>query len=310
MTYAMQLALVVLRLVQFASAMVLLGSPSFALALVRRLPSDSLARHAFEAWLHQILLAAAAVALVSAVLWLDLEAAIMGGGWSDALDPGIVGTVLFSTDFGGAWQWHLGIGIALLAVLLPSLKSVRRITLVAALGAAFVASLAWAGHAVMYPGPTQVGVMAIHMLAGGLWLGSLPALIHSLRLAMRLRTRELADALVQLLPRYSRAGYLAVTLVLLTGIANSAFLVDGIRALVTTAYGVVLLVKIVLVLIMVSIAAVNRFRLLPSIIFPGQGRVSDALTALLRMVALEQATAVLILGAVSLLGTLAPAIRH
>ena len=130
----------------------------------------------------------------------------MGGGWSDALDPGTVGTVLLSTDFGAAWQWHLGIGIALFAVLLPPLKSVRRVTLVVALGAAFVASLAWAGHAVMYPGLTQVGVMAVHLLAGGLWLGSMPALFQSLKLARRPCTRELADILAHLLPVYSRGG--------------------------------------------------------------------------------------------------------
>lgn len=292
----MELALVLLRLVEFAAAMLLLGMPAFAFALGRCAPAASLHR-AFDDFLRRSLLGAAAVAFLAAALWLDLEAAIMANGWDAAFDPDTLAAVL-GTAFGRAWIWHLGFGAALLVLYLPPLAPDLRTALGALLGAGFVASLAWAGHAVMRPGLSGVLVQAVHLLAGGLWLGSLPALFRLLGMAP---TRERADALRRILPLYSRAGYGAVALVLLTGILNSAFLVGSPGALVGTAFGRMLIVKVGLVLLMVAIAARNRFLLQPQ-------AVSGRSYALWRSVAVEQAVAVLILAAVSLLGTLPPAL--
>ena len=161
----------------------------------------------------------------------------------------------------------------------------------------------------MHPGPWHLLVQILHLLAGGLWLGSLPALFHLAARARRQGASEAHEALRRMLPLYSRVGYAAVGTVLLTGCLNSWFLVGSIAALRDTPFGRVLLAKIFLVLLMVGVAAVNRLVLQPRIIAPcSAGAV--AARALWRSVALEQVTGGLVLAAVSVLGTLPPAMAH
>ena len=150
---------------------------------------------------------------------------------------------------------------------------------------------------------------SFHLLAGGLWLGSLPALFHLAALARRDGATEAQEALRRMLPLYSRTGYAAVGTVLLTGFLNSWFLVGSIAALTSTAFGRVLCAKIVLVLLMIGVAAANRFVFQPRITAPTlDGAV--AVRALWRSVALEQSLGGLVLAAVSVLGTLPPAMVH
>jgi putative copper resistance protein D len=288
--------------------MMLFGCSAFALTLATRFPAASAVRQDFDRWLRRSLLLAGIVALVSAALWLDLEAGIMGNGWSRTFDPDTIALVLFDTSFGHAWCWHIGFGAALLGLVLLAPARSGATALAAMLAVAFVASLAWAGHAVMFPGNSHLMVMVIHLLAGAVWLGSLPALFHVLTEARRDRSADWQDALSYMLPIYSRAGYVAVSLVLLTGILNSWFLIGGIGKLGTTPYGQVLLVKIALVLAMVGIAGINRFALLPNIAIPGPESASIAAARALRCsVAIELGTGALVLAAVSVLGTLPPA---
>ena len=162
----------------------------------------------------------------------------------------------------------------------------------------------------MHPGLSHVLVQAIHLLAGGVWLGSLPALFHLAARARRTgfgfaHATAAQEALRRMLPVYSRMGYAAVGAVLLTGLLNSWFLVGGVTALTSTAFGHVLLAKVALVLLMVGVAAINRFVLQPRIVAPdGDGAVP--VRALWRSMAVEQGLGVLVLAAVSLLGTLPP----
>lgn len=301
MSGALEPLLIAARLVQFASAMILLGAPLFRLSLGRAFDDAAMARAYFDRRLRLMLIAAAALALLSAALWLDLEAAIMGGDWREALDSETVATVLQQTVFGHAWRWHMAIATALLGfVLLVRGDSKIRAWyfVVAALAAALIVSMAWAGHAVMRPGVSHVAIQAVHLLAGGVWLGSLPALFLLAERGRRDPNGAWVAALRHVLPRYSRAGYLAVGLVLLTGCLNSWFLVGSPGALVTTEFGRVLLVKVALVLVMVALALANRFAVAP--------RFPATLPALWRNVAWELGVGLLVLAAVSVLGTLPP----
>ena len=64
----------------------------------------------------RLALIASVVALLTAVAWLQLEAAAMAGDWSAALDVSVIGTVLSDTAFGHAWVAHLVLAAALVAV--------------------------------------------------------------------------------------------------------------------------------------------------------------------------------------------------
>jgi copper resistance protein D len=301
----LETALAAVRFVQFAAAMVLLGAPVFALGLQFRCPGFAAAERDFATWLRRVLIAAAITALVSALLWLDLEAAAMGGGWSEAFDRDTLATVLFETLFGHAWLWHLALEAALLAVLL-AWRGTSALVLVALLAAAHAASLAWAGHAVMHPGAAPLAAQVLHLLAGGLWLGSLPALYHLLARAHSAPSPALDHAVRTLLPLYSRVGYAVVSVLVLSGIGNSIFLVGSTGALVATPYGRVLLAKIALVLATIAVALDNRLTQTPRIL----DRDPAAVASLARHVALEQGLALLVLAAVSVLGLLPPALQQ
>jgi len=301
----MEAALAVARLLQFAAAMVLLGTPAFALGVALRCPDFAAAEPAFGRWVRRASLVAALVSLASAALWLDLEAAAMGDAWSEALNRDTVGAVLFDTVFGRVWLWHLGLEAALIVCLL-ALRGTGALGLIVALAAAHVASLAWAGHGVMRPGATLLTVLSLHLLAGGLWLGSLPALFHLLTRARAAPSAARDRAVRIMLPLYSRVGYGVVSLLVLTGIANSVYLVASARLLFGTAYGRVLILKLVLVTATIAVALSNRIVLAPRI----AGGHGAPVAALARRVALEQALALLILAAVSVLGLLPPALQQ
>jgi len=308
----MEMALIAARAVQFASAMIVLGTPLLRLGLGLGFEHAATACGEFDRWLRRLMLIAAALALASALAWLDLEAAIMGDGWGEAIDSETIEAVLLQTTFGHAWIWHLAFGATLLATLLfTRVWAAARGWAILGLAAGLVASLAWAGHAVMQPGSAHVMVQVIHLLAAAVWLGSLPALYYLLERSRRAEGSAWHTALIQLLPRYSRAGYCAVAAVVLTGCLNSWFLVGSLPALVATDFGRVLLAKVGLVLVMVAVAAINRVHLAPRIRLQ---RVSQdqarALVALWRNVATEQLLGALVIVAVSVLGTLPPAIAH
>ncbi len=207
----------------------------------------------------------------------------MGGGWSEAFDRDTLATVLFETLFGHAWLWHLGLEAALLAVLL-AWRGTGALVLVTLLAAAHAASLAWAGHAVMHPGAAPLAAQVLHLLAGGLWLGSLPALYHLLARAQSAPSPALDHAVRTLLPLYSRVGYAVVSVLVLSGIGNSIFLVGSTGALLATPYGRVLLVKIALVLGMIAVALDNRLSQTPQIL----DRHPASVASFARQVALEQ----------------------
>jgi len=109
------------------------------------------------------------------------------------------------------------------------------------------------------------------------------------------------------LPQFSHMGYIAVVLAAITGIANTAILVGGIDRLTGTGYGRLLLAKIVLFLLLVVLAAVNRFILVPRI--DREGAPLAGTTALLWAIGLEQALGLAILAIVSILGTWPPALH-
>src|SRR5437660_1546151 len=61
----------------------------------------------FDAWFGHVALAAALVALISAIALLLCQTAAMAGSPAAALDFATVSVVLFETHYGRVWCWHL-----------------------------------------------------------------------------------------------------------------------------------------------------------------------------------------------------------
>ena len=132
-----------------------------------------------------------------------------------------------------------------------------------------LAGLALIGHAAMGVGAARTAHevnQIVHLLAAGVWLGGLMPVGWLLRQALATGgDAELVFAR-DALRHFSQMGYAAVALVALTGALNSLVVVGSFQAMFGTAYGRLLAFKIMLFVVMVVAALVNRFRLAPRIV--------------------------------------------
>jgi putative copper resistance protein D len=233
------------------------------------------------------------VAGIAALGW-GLAIAYQIGGGIDVSVVTLLGRIWLTTGFGRALLTASLLG---LTMALTGLGGGRRRWLGLGLGAALLIALSFVGHAAGsgLAGGARLGVKATHLLAAGVWLGGLPPLAWALR--------RQSPSTVILLRRFGTLGGVAVTLVLATGLVSIAFVVEIAGGRLGHLYTRVLIVKLALVLGLLAVAALNRFRLTPMM----ARRPHEALTALRRTVLLEQVLAFAILASVATLGQLDPA---
>jgi putative copper resistance protein D len=256
-----------------------------------------------------------AIAVISGAMWLVLTAASMSGQPpADVFAQGVLWTVLAQTTFGNDWLARFALACLLAAAFAPflSTRRIEPVTLKAALAilaAAFVGSLAWAGHAtggVGVEGIVHPIADILHLIAAAAWIGALIPLALLLQAAGSDET-SLAIARTATL-RFSTLGIASVATLLVTGVVNSWYLAGSVAALIETDYGRLLLVKIALFFAMVAIAAVNRLRLTPQIVqHASTATVLQALRALRSNAAIEASAGAIVIIIVAVLGTLPPA---
>jgi copper transport protein len=140
--------------------------------------------------------------------------------------------------------------IAMLAMPLEG-KVGRWISLLALLGVG--ASLAASGHASSVELLTR-GAVFLHGITIAFWIGALAPLAA----AMAAPTRRAEE-----IKRFSRAIPVPLVLLLASGFVLAVVELQRMDALWTTAYGLVLTAKLVAVLVLLALAAVNRFALTP-----------------------------------------------
>jgi putative copper resistance protein D len=280
------------RLVGFAGAAVLAGAPVAVL------------RARFEPpGMQALVRLAATLVFVSVALSLVGETQVMAGDPAAGADPKMLWTVLSATEFGRA----LGVRAALaLAVLAASALPRPRVmcTAVAILGFGALASFAWTGHGAADSGGAGVVHLTAdlaHLAAAGTWIGALVAfLIMTACARAHGRTSDLAAAL----SGFSGVGTLAVATLILSGGVNAWFLIGPAHFFTAAGgdYGRLLIAKLALFVVMIALAALNRFRLTPAL----AAHDPAALRALRVSVGLETATGLLILAIVAGLGAMAP----
>ncbi len=304
----MEITLVGLRFVQYMAVMILFGSSLFPYYALAKNGSNRGCDTDMAAFVQRVAFYASLAALVSAIGWLGCEAVLMSGDANGYRDSTTIRAVLGGTEFGEIWRWRL-----LLLLLLPIYLAWRFLTHRAPLvwpvlvsGALLVASLAGVGHGAMGLGFsewTHLGNQALHLLAAAVWVGGLVSLFHAIRyiqgagLGIEMQRGALA--------RFSLVGFIAVLLIVASGLLNSWFLVGSFHALFDTTYGQVLMVKVACFLFMVALAFFNRLFLMPRL--SGTDGGENSLRLLLRSIATEQIFAILVVASVSLLGTLPPA---
>jgi putative copper resistance protein D len=282
-------ALAICRMLHYSAAMVLFGASLYVFGVC---PVRIAAALGQLTW--RLVYSATVVVGISAALWLALEAGSMGEGWLDAFNLDTIKTALFDTDFGLAWQVHCLLIASLVVGVIFGWRGV-----VAPVSALSLASLGLIGHATMQMGVSEWlhhANLAVHLLSSGFWPGSLIPLLATLAI---LRRHVNDDAIVAL-QRFSSGGHWAVAAVLGTGFVNTALTV-GTTPNVGSLYVRLLGIKILLVLFMIGLAIVNRYKLLPQL--RGQPRALDALIC---NSAAELVLGALVVALVSLFGLLEP----
>jgi copper transport protein len=205
--------------------------------------------------------ASAALALLAAAVSVPLAGAYQQGlPLEKALSPEAVDLDLVGDDALVLLLQAVGLGLALLVCRRAEPR--RRARLAATTGAALaVWSPALVGHTRAFePVPLLVVTDAVHLAAGAVWLGGLAGLAITLP-ALAARPREAAA----LVTRFSVAAAGVLALLAGTGSLMAWRVLGSWGGLVETRYGQLLLVKIGVAVLVVLLAAYNRFWLLPEV---------------------------------------------
>ena len=113
--------------------------------------------------------------------------------------------------------------------------------------------------------------------------------------------------MTRMLARFSGMGTLAVAVLMATGSINGWYLIGSVRQIPASLYGQFLIAKLLFFALMLLLAAMNRFWLVP--VFVAGNTPQQKAKALLWLryhVISEQLLGLAIIALVSLLGTLAP----
>ncbi|MGH9245560.1 MAG: copper resistance CopC/CopD family protein [Acidimicrobiales bacterium] len=140
----------------------------------------------------------------------------------------------------------------------------RRATVITVVGAAVaVASFAAAGHS-STTSPQLVARTAdvVHLLAGAVWFGGLIGLVVTLR---RRPAVDDVGSTAGIVARFSTLAAVALVAVSAAGLTLAWSEVRATRALTSTTYGWLLVVKATAVAAVVVVAGYNRYRLVPAI---------------------------------------------
>jgi copper resistance protein D len=171
-------------------------------------------------------------------------------------------------------------------------------------------SLAWSGHAAASEaalGWIHRSSDIVHLVAGALWIAALAMLTRLLLVS--LKAPETAVQALPALERFSAIGGAVVSVIAVTGLINLLAMVGigGLTAALATDYGQLLLLKLALFVMMLGLAGLNRWRLVPRLRATLEEKPGVAvLVALRRIIAVETGVAFFVLAVVAMLGTLSP----
>lgn len=274
--------LILSRAVAYLALLLVAGVPLFALT----------ARKGASLPLRAALAIFAVTAGVASAWWALESAAAMAGTTLGQLDQQTAEAVLAATPLGVVMEWRLTALVAVvLATVLP-LKALR-VPVLALAGGAALMSMAWTGHAGASEVSGHLWADVIHLLAAATWIGALAVF-----LAQAMAGK--ADAAV--LAAFARTGSVVVALLILTGVMNT-LAIAGWPVPVSSRWAVLLAVKLALFALMLGLAAVNRWRIVPALERAEEGAVAR----LRRSIFMEAAAGLAVICVVAWLGVLDPA---
>jgi copper transport protein len=263
----------------------------------------------FPAWRNPVYraggLAPRVMRTISGLTWFGIGLALIGNGvylfqqatilfntdLARVLSESLWRTVLNTTQYGQMWTWRvifIGItaGFLIMADRIPDSQptGVSLLWTMASLSSAVaLAFMSWISHA---PGATLWAVPAIfvdwlHLIASGVWVGGLIALVWVLRTALQpLESSGRRLALIAVLRRFSPLAVVSVALIAATGAFAAALYFYEASNVIGTVYGRNWVAKMALVAPLLGLGYIHHRALHPD-------RFAQAEPGLLRTLRLE-----------------------
>lgn len=291
-----EIALKVVRGVAHLATAIVVGGLALLLLVwgpaARAVGLSAAAGAAFAARVRRLLVGSALLGALATAAGLGLQAAIASATtfWG-ALEPETLRELL-QTNFGQAWAMRL-LAFAAVGVVVPFLRpagaeadpvaapapalhtgppppapdGARAVSwVVAALaGAALIITPALSGHArATSPVVLNVAVDAVHVAAMAAWVGGLVLLLAAVPAATRaLAPAERTRLLAAVLQRFSPLALVSVAVLVATGAYGTVVYLDAVGDLVDSEWGRLVLAKIVLLVALIGLGALNQRRTMP-----------------------------------------------
>ena len=236
-----------------------------------------------------------------------------------SLSAPTLAAVLFHTTYGEAWLARMACAGVLCILLLfaastSSDEGVRRSASVAVaapfFGGAILLTFPLSGHATAVPRLAWLAVLCdwCHLVATTVWIGGLVHLAFAVA-AIECQDHAAIEFLGRMTARFSRFAKASVIVLLVTGVYAAWLHLPDWASFVTTAYGRTLFAKIGLVILILSVAAINLRRVVPALLGVRAhfGLARLWATRFAKLLRLEIAMGLAILLLVALLTSLPPA---
>ena len=221
-------------------------------------------------------LAAAAAAALATLLGVALQAGhLLDDGWRGMADPEML-TLIATGPSGTAALVRLA-GLVLLLTL--HRDGVSPVSILGAL--LVVVSFALSGHATNEPRVTATVLLIAHLGAASFWIGALHPL-HRLAGGHEARTEAAFAA-----ERFGQQAAGTVSMLVIVGVAYAGLLAGSPSALLDTPYGRTLLLKVLLVVTLLELAALNKWYCAPRLASAAPGVAVRGASGLRRLIKLE-----------------------
>ncbi|HUN23936.1 MAG TPA: copper resistance protein CopC [Anaerolineales bacterium] len=199
--------------------------------------------------------------LLGSVLGLLEQAAkVTDASWLTALTAPALGDLLFGTRVG--WLWLARVSFAIL--LLLSTEKVWQSVLQALFAVGLAVSYSLNSHlAAASPPWLPVFSNVLHILLASAWLGGAVYLFSTFISGRNLPSALFLHISAKLTTRFSDLALILASVVLLSGIYGAWLTVGSVSALTQSFYGQTLALKLILVLAIFAVAAVNLWLIRP-----------------------------------------------
>lgn len=242
---AWALAAILAKALEYGFALLALGGPLFVVAF-RDAPEEVL-RVA-----RGIAIAAALLCVAFLALRFGIRSARISGMGLDGMTDTMMLGLIWESPLGSAAVLRVLGALLILAIAFAGTVA----SIVTLIGSVLIAiSYAQVGHSLGDPRWLLVGLLTVHLLAGGFWVAALAPLHRATGL-------EPGGALLH---RFGIVASGTVPALALVGLVFAWLMSPSLTDLLFTAYGRTLLIKMTFFVALLSLAALNKLRLVPGL---------------------------------------------